>query len=53
MVTVGICQSIQNQVFNKGLSLSHQDFIKSVLITLLDYFSRLADFSTVMPKNGT
>lgn len=52
-ITKDLCLTIQNSIFNKGLSLVHQDFIKSVLITLLDYFSRVPDMNATIPKNGT
>jgi hypothetical protein len=41
---VELCKRLQNQVLTKGLSLAHQDFIKSVLIQMLDYFSRITTF---------
>lgn len=44
-MTLALCHSIQNDVFSKGMSLVHQDFIKSALIILLDYFSRVNDFN--------
>lgn len=31
-LTADLCKRLQNQVLTKGLSLAHQDFIKSVLI---------------------
>jgi len=43
-LTVDLCKRLQNQVLTKGLSLAHQDFIKSVLIQMLDYFSRITTF---------
>lgn len=52
-MTQAVCHSIQNNIFQKGQSLAHQDFIKSVLITLLDYFSRISDMNATIPKNGT
>jgi hypothetical protein len=45
------CLSIQNGVLKKGLSLAHQDFIKSTLIQLLSYFSQIETFEDVQKKN--
>ena len=45
------CLSIQNGVLKKGLSLAHQDFIKSTLIELLGYFSQIEAFDDVQKKN--
>ena len=50
-LTVDQCLSIQNGVLKKGLSLAHQDFIKSTLIELLGYFSQIEAFEDVQKKN--
>ena len=50
-LTMEQCLSIQNGVLKKGLSLAHQDFIKSTLIELLSYFSQIETFEDVQKKN--
>lgn len=42
-VPQSVCRSVENNVFGKGLSLAQQDQIKSVLIRLLDYFSKITE----------
>jgi hypothetical protein len=40
-----ICKRVQNGVLEKSLSRASQDYIKQVLILLLDYFSHISDLS--------